>query len=340
MNGEEAIATAIPRRPTVTHDMTTFDTPRSNTSGNQGEGDTWTAWHSSQVQPREADMRVAHPGITQHPPPAATSSATAPASPFGGLASSINPLVSGNRRDLDAQVVAFHMPPEMRRSSGVLQHGMRNEAFGAEIPQLAHQRDRYSSTGWSTIAQEGSGGSGSLGHEGMSCMSVPSFGELPYNSMAGPSQQSTHGSSFPGVCHGMATPANLQQSTLTPPGLELDSEMPVAELNLLIKFLSAMGDLPNIELGDVSGRGETLALWRVAVETQLKQTRRVVVQWWDWVYGRADSYYKHWLTLTPLERNSVKIRDRPLRKFQPVEYWFYPRFLAVMPEKLKNSVVQ
>ena len=125
-----------------------------------------------------------------------------------------------------------------------------------------------------------------------------------------------------------------------PPGLALDQEIPISELNLLIKFLSAMGELPRIELGDAQGRGERLALWKVAMETQLKQTRRVVMEWWERVYGLADAHYKHWLTLSALDRNALKIHDITPKRFEPIEDWFYPRILAVMPTKLKDSIVQ
>ena len=65
-----------------------------------------------------------------------------------------------------------------------------------------------------------------------------------------------------------------------PPGLAREEELTINEINLLVKFLNAMGDLPRIEIGDAHGRGERLKMWQVAMETQLKTTRRVVLEWW------------------------------------------------------------
>ena len=63
-----------------------------------------------------------------------------------------------------------------------------------------------------------------------------------------------------------------------PPGLgQLDEELNTEELSLLIKLLTAMGELPRTEIGDPGSRGERLTLWRVAMDAQLKTTRRVVV---------------------------------------------------------------
>ena len=76
------------------------------------------------------------------------------------------------------------------------------------------------------------------------------------------------------------------------------------------------------------------------METQLKQTRRVVMEWWERGYGLADARYRRWLTLSALDRNALKIHDITPKRFEPIEDWFYPRILAVMPSKLKDSIVQ
>jgi hypothetical protein len=66
----------------------------------------------------------------------------------------------------------------------------------------------------------------------------------------------------------------------------LDEEMSIAELNMLLKFLGAMGELPKIELGEGAIRGERFGFWRAAVEAQLKTTRKVVTLWWEWCFGK------------------------------------------------------
>ena len=64
-------------------------------------------------------------------------------------------------------------------------------------------------------------------------------------------------------------------------------EIPVAELNVLLKFLQTLGDLPKIDLGEPASRGERLAVWRTAVEAQLRTTRKVVDGMVAMVLGRC-----------------------------------------------------
>ena len=123
-------------------------------------------------------------------------------------------------------------------------------------------------------------------------------------------------------------------------GTSMREEIPVAELNVLLKFLQTLGDLPKIDLGEPASRGERLAVWRTAVEAQLRTTRKVVMEWWQWSYAGAEIYYNHWLKLPLLQRNQIKIsEDMPMR-FQTVEDWFFPRFLLCVPTKLKDAVIQ
>ena len=123
-------------------------------------------------------------------------------------------------------------------------------------------------------------------------------------------------------------------------GPSMREEIPVTELNVLLKFLQTLGDLPKIDFGEPASRGERLAVWRTAVEAQLRTTRRVVMEWWQWSYAGAEIYYNHWLKLPLLQRNQIKIsEDMPMR-FQTVEDWFFPRFLLCVPTKLKDAVIQ
>ena len=135
------------------------------------------------------------------------------------------------------------------------------------------------------------------------------------------------GSEAAGVSRG----ANSEISDPTAPKISEDTsmreEIPVAELNVLLKFLQTLGDLPKIDLGEPASRGERLAVWRTAGEAQLRTTRKVVMEWWKWSYAGAEIYYNHWLKLPLLQRNQKKItEDMPIR-FQTVEDWFFPRFL-------------
>ena len=112
-------------------------------------------------------------------------------------------------------------------------------------------------------------------------------------------------------------------------GPSMREEISVAELNVLLKFLQTLGDLPKIDLGEPASRGERLAVWRTAVEAQLRTTRRVVMEWWQWSYAGAEIYYNHWLKLPLLKRNQIKIsEDMPMR-FQTVEDCFFPDFWFV-----------
>ena len=127
---------------------------------------------------------------------------------------------------------------------------------------------------------------------------------------------------------------------VAPPGLDLEEELPIGELNLLIKFLNSMGDLPRIDVGEPSNRGERFTLWRTAIETQLKSTRRVVVDWWRWCNETAERHYKLWLKTPILTRSSMKIQEALPRRWEPIEDWFFPRILAIVPERLKDSIMQ
>ena len=106
-------------------------------------------------------------------------------------------------------------------------------------------------------------------------------------------------------------------------------EIPVAELNVLLKFLQTLGDLPKIDLGEPASRGERLAVWRTAVEAQLRTTRKVVMEWWQWSYAGAEIYYNHWLKLPLLQRNQIKIsEDMPMRFQNMEQMWGYPHALS------------
>ena len=115
------------------------------------------------------------------------------------------------------------------------------------------------------------------------------LGVLSFPSDANPSQP------FAGSLPGM-------QVILAPMHDGLNEEMQIGELNLLIKFLSALGAMPKIEKGDSPGRGERLQLWRVAMETQLKTTCPTVVQWWRWCNDLADEHYRDWIKAPLLKR--------------------------------------
>ena len=79
------------------------------------------------------------------------------------------------------------------------------------------------------------------------------------------------GSGLPG--HGPAGPHGQHGAARVDP----HEEMPIAELNVLLKFLGTLGELPRIELGDGATRGERLMAWRTAVSAQLRTTRRVTL---------------------------------------------------------------
>ena len=119
-------------------------------------------------------------------------------------------------------------------------------------------------------------------------------------------------------------------------GASMREEIPVAELNVLLKFLQTLGDLRKIDLGEPTSRGERLAVWRTAVEAQLCTTRKVVMEWWQWSYAGAEIYYNHWLKLPLLQRNQIKIsEDMPMR-FQTVEEWFFSQISALCPYEIEG----
>ena len=274
------------------------------------------------------------------------------------------------RSGVDAQVVAFHVPQEMQRQ--VLQlHGMNEKTETGLLnptpsqdqawpsPSRGDPGMRVSAQGVNLSVGTAPQAAGSIMSSGLPAMQyVPparsdgatfSFqGEPTSPQEALQSYQDAQGRfiSRPPAFPGVVSPT-LQMlgdgahGVGSPPGLELEEELSMSELNLLVKFLNSMGDLPRIDIGDAHDRGERLTLWRVAMETQLKTTRRVVVDWWRWCNGQADKCYQLWLRTPILERNQIKKVASPLpRRWEPIEDWFLPKILAVVPAKLKDNVMQ
>ena len=101
-----------------------------------------------------------------------------------------------------------------------------------------------------------------------------------------------------------------------------------------------MGDIPTYTLGDHSSRGERLLLWKVGVETLLRTTRRVVMEWWEWSYHTAEVSYKKWLKLPVLQRNLFRATGPVPRRWEIIEDWFYPKFLDKVPGKIKEAAIQ
>ena len=68
-------------------------------------------------------------------------------------------------------------------------------------------------------------------------------------------------------------------------GPDRNKSLDEKEVNLLLKFLQGMGELPPINTGgDARSKGHNLKVWKVAVESLLKQTRPVVKEWWSWAW--------------------------------------------------------
>ena len=84
-----------------------------------------------------------------------------------------------------------------------------------------------------------------------------------------------------------------------------------------------------------------MTLWRVAIEMQLKTTRRVVVDWWKWSNSCAERHYKTWLKTPIMERHQLKLTPDTLpRRWESIEDWFLLKIMAIEPTKLKDSVMQ
>ena len=254
------------------------------------------------------------------------------------------------RGGVDAKIVAYHVPQEMQRtrlpSGGVMKDQEEVETGQTRRPPRIDSSQGHA---WSPSRGEpgmqaraqgtnfGVGGSSQLGGSGESSR----FRNLQHPSPLKEAEYDTY--SFRGErlspMGGVANPPGAGQiihhipvfpgmngarKTKSPPGLEeLDEELSVGELNLLIKFLQSMGSLPRIEVGEPHNRGERLTLWRLAMETQLKTTRRVVVDWWRWSNSCAEQHYKTWLRTPIMERNQLKLTPDTLpRRRESIEDWF------------------
>ena len=106
---------------------------------------------------------------------------------------------------------------------------------------------------------------------------------------------------------------------------------------MLMKSMNAAGDLPAANLAGAEGRGERLALWRVAVEEVQQRDRPIGNDWWDLVWRVADQHYKAWLILGPLERNQVRANLVMPRRYETIEKWYYGRFLGLMPDIARDA---
>ena len=66
---------------------------------------------------------------------------------------------------------------------------------------------------------------------------------------------------------------------------------------VLIKFLSCMGEMPKIEMGDPVQSAEKLQLWRVAVDEPGNGGHRMdLFIRFLWVHGESGNEKKHWET--------------------------------------------
>ena len=221
------------------------------------------------------------------------------------------------QRDYQEQLVNYHVPSTMRGTG----QSSALPATETRMPRIAPTTS--SSRGPSAAALVDTAQPGLIVGAGSR---TPGFGP-----MAG----STGAAGSPGF-HTEGVAASMPAGSAL-----LQEELPAGEVSLLIKFLQSMGDLPTYSLGDPSTRGERLLLWKVGVETVLRTTRRVVIEWWDAAYNKAEVSYKKWLQSPVLEREHIRATMVPVPpRWETVEDWFYPKFLEKMPPKIKEAAAQ
>ena len=103
-----------------------------------------------------------------------------------------------------------------------------------------------------------------------------------------------------------------------------------------MKSLAAVGELPAFTMGDPNGRSERLLQWRVAIETLLLATRRVVRHWWRWAWSVASDSYNI-LDNPPSTNRIIPGRPHPVPpRFETVANYFLARFLEKLPAKIRD----
>ena len=235
---------------------------------------------------------------------------------------------------VNAQVAAYHVPMEMVRRTPVPTGAWNNYSMPVTTmtSTWAHDVAGHLSDGGYGQYVSAPGGHFVEEQSRRGWGSPDWQGGLPRSSPAGPAaqsyaeQSSSRPLAFPGVVSPPLMGGDGARDRGSPPGLDLEQDLPVSELNLLIKFFNSLGDLPRIEVGEPHGRGERLTLWRVAVETQLKTTRRVVVDWWRWCNEVADRHYQRWLRTPVLQMGARGDHGRPTSKTGSYRHLVLPMF--------------
>ena len=117
----------------------------------------------------------------------------------------------------------------------------------------------------------------------------------------------------------------------------LEEELSHTEVNLLIKLLHSLAELPVLMNADGQTRGEKLSSWRAAIRMHLRTTRTVVLDWWSWVTAVSESNYRAWIS-SPLHlrAQSTRVQERLPPRYQYIDSWFLPRFLPLVPPRARD----
>ena len=331
---EGAQGVATPSLNLAAEDSSEGPSPRELLDPAAGSPDAWTRWYEA-LGPQTFASVSQGGGLTHHfrtEPPAAALQFHLGHS-FDQHAHPGQP--GAGRTEADNSVMVFHVPADMQAPSRQMQRAAgASSAAGLAGATSATRRATHSPQGSGASVQHTGGAAQAMS---LGSAPPPSFGggfpQVPvsanplerdqFSTLQGHPQLGAQ-SVFPGL---VPSPRDRQPAS-SPPGLSHRAaarEPSTGDMNLLLKFLGQMGDLPKLDLGGSEGRGEKLVLWRVALETQLRSACPLVVGWWGWVWLTANACYKQWLNLPPPERNQLKIQATAPLHCKMIEDWFYPR---------------
>ena len=79
----------------------------------------------------------------------------------------------------------------------------------------------------------------------------------------------------------------------------------MAELNMVLKTISMVGEFPKLELGDPTTRARRLEQWLRQVTQSLEPTGPIVASWWQWARNSAETAHRVFLNTALDQRETV-----------------------------------
>ena len=112
----------------------------------------------------------------------------------------------------------------------------------------------------------------------------------------------------------------------------------MAELNMVLKTISMVGEFTKLELGDPTTRARRLEQWLRQVTQSLEPTGSIVASWWQWARNSAETAHRDFLNTALDQREAVLPQGGLPPQHAVIESWMRPRILASLPKTTKEWV--